>query len=114
LQPAANIIIIMITDLRIVLCCAEEWQERGNTECVRRDVHFEEGGAIVAVDEPSDVSATTGDSALTVIDGTNKLLLPGYPPSWRVACVMRRVRVSCVSCVCVCACACACACRANA
>ncbi|ELR12832.1 amidohydrolase [Acanthamoeba castellanii str. Neff] len=56
----------------------EEWQERGNTECVRRDVHFEEGGAIVAVDEPSDLSATTGDSALTVIDGTNKLLLPGF------------------------------------
>ncbi len=80
--------------------CSEEWQERGNTECVRRDVHFEEGrGTIMAVNEPSDGSATTGDSALTVIDGTNKLLLPGYPPPTSLPhapCVV--CRVPCVPC----------------
>jgi cytosine/adenosine deaminase-related metal-dependent hydrolase len=55
---------------------AEEWQERGNTECVRRDVHFDgDAGLIVAVHEPND--AGPADPAITVIDGTNKLLLPG-------------------------------------
>ncbi|ELR19967.1 amidohydrolase family protein [Acanthamoeba castellanii str. Neff] len=55
----------------------EEWQERGNTECVRRDVHFDgDAGLIVAVHEPND--AGPADPAITVIDGTNKLLLPGF------------------------------------
>jgi hypothetical protein len=58
---------------------AEEWLERGNTECVRRDVHFDQAsGAITAVREPStSEDAGESDATTTVVDGTNKLLLPG-------------------------------------
>jgi hypothetical protein len=47
---------------------------------VRRDVHFDQAsGAITAVREPS-TSEDAGESdatATVVVDGTNKLLLPG-------------------------------------
>jgi hypothetical protein len=49
---------------------------------VLRDVRFE-GGTIVSVLEPSTESESGGDADIVVVDGTNKLLLPGYAPKHR-------------------------------